>query len=269
MKPLDSLLVVPAASKETIHANIARNMQRGLGEIFKLPEWRELMPMAVVGGGPSLAENLDELRKFENIMACGSVHDYLISQGIIPKWSVQLDPDPITANYIRKPHKDCTYLVSSQCGPEVFDALQGQRIFLWHCGGIDDQNEVFDKYKTILMGGGCTVGTRAIVISVAFGFSNIHLFGFDNCVRENGDHHSYEFSDPSEKLDELIPVRFELEGKEFKMAGYMLGQLFDFKKLLKLLAARIQVTIHGNGALAELMRLGKAAVKEKQDGHKT
>jgi len=37
----------------------------------------------------------------------------------------------------------------------------------------------------------------------------------------------------------------------------MLGQLFDFKKMLQIYADRVHFTVHGGGLLDELMELAK------------
>ena len=85
--------------------NIRINGRRGLPRVEDIPGWREPKdwPVALAGGGPSIKHHLDTLRQFPTIVACGSSHDYLMEQGIIPTFAVMCDPDTITAAYVTKP----------------------------------------------------------------------------------------------------------------------------------------------------------------------
>lgn len=259
MKRLDGVNVVTAASTEVFVANIAANSLRDLPDIHDLPEWRECMPIALVGGGPSLPEHLDELKRYNLVMVCGSAHDYVVSQGVEPRWAVCCDPDPAAAAYYRRPVKSCTYLIASACDKAVFDALEGYHVVRWHSGGADFSPEVWGESRKIIIGGGCTVGTRAFMIAICFGFSSIHFFGFDGYVA--GDrHHAYPFAEGDlSEMGDLVEVRLGApDGPSYQMAGYMLGQLFDFDKLIGKFGSRLTLTVHGEGPLSALVRYGEA-----------
>lgn len=257
MQRLDGVNANLAIPVETVVANIRRNSALGLPEVHELPEWREAVPLAIIGGGPSLNGELDILRRFKYIMACGSVHDHLICAGIIPKWCVIVDGDPVMARYLTHPAKGCTYLVASQCHQAVFEALKGYHVVLWHAGDGEPSREIWGDEPKTLIGGGCTVGLRAMMIALTFGYGNLHLFGFDTCVPDEETHHAYEFATDWEEIGDLTRVRLgSADGEEFLMAPYHLAQLFDFKTMLKAQAKRMRVTVHGGGALAEIMRFG-------------
>jgi hypothetical protein len=246
---------------ERVIENIDRNSELGFPQITDLPDWRDQMAIAIAGGGPSLEDTVDELRTYRNIMVAGSAHDWLTTHNVWPRWTVISDPDPIMANYLRHPVAGCTYLVASMCDKAVIDALEGHKIVLWHCGDAGGRTADSGPEKKVIIGGGCTVGTRAMVIAMLFGFCDMHLFGFDTCVTDK--HHAYDFTDQREEIGTLTPIRIGAEdGREFMMATYHVGQLFDFKQLLKVWAAKLRVTVHGDGALAELMRLAKVRAEE-------
>ena len=252
MHQIDSVCVKMAMEEETVIENIRRNSEKNIQTIESLPEWRETSRIAIVGGGPSLNETIEELRSFDNVMACGSAHDHLIGLGIKPKWTVISDPDPIMAEYLRKPISECTYLVASMCDEAVFEALNGHKKVLWHSSSNDNSSKLWGEKPKILVGGGCTVGTRAFIIAITFGYRRIHLFGFDTCIRD-GEHHAYGFATGGEEIGALHDVALgSVDGPRYKMAGYMLGQFFDFKKLFKDFESRTNITIHGGGALAEM-----------------
>lgn len=271
MRKIDGVSVSTAASTEQIIGNILDARKRCLTPIYDCTDWREGMPIAIVGGGPSLLEQLDELRKFKYVMACGSVHDYLIEANIIPTWTVVCDPDPIMINYLRKIQYGCKYLIASQCAPELFDYFDVEkgRIFVWNAAGDNfDAANFGSRERTILTGGGCTVGTRAMALAMQFGYWEHHLFGFDTCVKSESEHHAYPFDNPEvETLGELIDIQIDnLDGPSFKVAGYMLGQYYDFKNILAQNAAKLRVFIHGDGLLAHHMELAKQKALEYQNG---
>lgn len=248
---------------EVINSNIVENTKSNTMRVMALHDWRNKIPFAVVGGGSSLKQTIHELKDYRYVMACGSVHDYLIENNIYPDYCVICDPDKLVLEYVKYPIRGCTYLVASQCDPEVFEYLHKKncKVVLWNCAGSDEENKVFPEGE-ILVGGGCTVGTRAITLAINFGFNNFHLYGFDTCVTE-GESHAYNFSNPEvEKLKEIKEV--DLAGTKFKMAGYMMGQFFDFQKLLIGYGANCTFSVHGPGALYHLMQLSN--IKDIENG---
>ena len=260
---IEGVQVSMATSLDTVMSNIGLCKVGGYKYIHDIEDWRELVPIAIVGGGPSLAGELDKLRKYKYVMACGSVHDFLCERGIWPNWTVVCDPDPIVNNYLKYAKHNAfegKYLIASQCSPETFKYLNANKIYAWDAagGGVEFPG------RTIPIAGGCTVGTRAIIIAHNFGYENIHLFGFDTCVGEK--HHAYDFSDESvENIGDIMEITLEGDDKKFNVAGYMLGQLFDFKEILSAYAHKIKFTIHGYGLLKHLMDISE---KQRQEIYK-
>ena len=271
-RKVDGVEITTATSTCDILSNIAYNTKHKKREVHDLEEWREHMPIAIVGGGPSLQDNLDTLRKYKNIMACGSVYNYLVANNIVPNWCVLCDPDPLIINYITNAQKETKFLVASQCHPEVFDYLDTEEVIIWHAFGDNIDSSVFGTDK-ILVGGGCTVGTRAMVMAMGFGFNTQHLFGMDTCLGEHYSHHAYEFNDPKvETLGNIFEIKLgdqiNPDSPIFKVAGYMLGQFFDFKNLLKLYPDKLDITVIGGGLLDFAMNSGKHKVNNLSDTEK-
>jgi hypothetical protein len=256
---------VAATPAETSHENIRENLGRGLPRLHQLPEFKKVKgwdtPLAIVGGGPSLkgASVLAELRSFEgHMIACGSVHDYLRGCGFRPRYTAACDPDPIMANYLRNPWPGTLYLLSTHCHKSVFDALENMPIALWHCAPIDEAflNEVDPGWQAV--GGGCTVGLRAISIALMMGYSNLHFFGFDSCL--NGDeHHAYDFTDDSEELGQIYNLKIGVgpegpgaDAKVYRCAGYQMAQASHFKTLLEHYGHVFTPTFHGDGFLSAM-----------------
>ena len=234
--------------------------------------------IALVGGGPSLKDTVHELMDFTTIMACGSSHDWLQEHSPrVPTFCAVCDPDPITANYLRKPDKWTTYLVASQCHSSVFDALEGHEIIQWHCwpvGSDAETGKAFLNEKTpgwLAVGGGCTVGLRALSMVVMMGYSDVHFFGFDSCMSMNDDHHAYPFTDPTKEFlgdvyDVRIGMRDGVEEKIYRVAGYQLAQAEHYRQTLMAFGGAFRPTFHGSGLLADMqasIELETKRLKEK------
>lgn len=259
-----SVKVEMAETPEKVFANIAHAQSLDLPKIQDLDAWRSLVKVAVVGGGPSLKQTIETLKRYMYVFACGSCHDFLIENGVIPTYTIVLDPSPIVNLYLKHVNKETIYLVSTQCCPETFEHLlsKGAKIYKWNAAGPDEHNSIFPK-DDFMLGGGCTVGSRTILIAYNMGYTNIDLFGFDTCITEEGDH-AYKLNDPAEMLGEIYDVA--VGGIPFKMAGYMMAQMIDFKRILSYYGDKMVFDIHGPGALRTLMELAKQKVLE--DGKK-
>lgn len=269
VQKLEGCTVITAKPTEDILKNIQYNVNRPKREVSDLPEWRDNLPIAIVGGGPSLKDTIKNLADYKYVMVCGSAHDYVIRNSkCFINYVVVCDPDELVINYLQeKPSIDTKYLIASQCDPKVFEHLKDERVHIWHSGGVND-NAVFGEGKLVL-GGGCTVGTRAICMALGLGFSKLHLYGFDTCLSMDFKHHAYDFNDPEkETLGNITEIALDgPNGKKFHVAGYMLGQLFDFQKLIGMYAHRMEVTVFGDGLLKHLMDLTQKKLLEAQNGN--
>jgi uncharacterized Rossmann fold enzyme len=256
--------------EEKIKQNIVDARSYCVTPISESSDWREGKVATIVGGGPSLSKHLDQLRKEKLIIACGSVHDYLINNAIYPTYTLVCDPDPIMAKYLYWDSLNgVTFLVASQCDKAVFEALKERKIYIWDCLGPTEFNEqIFDQERKNAIPGGCTVGTRAILCAIAMGFKKIKLYGFDSCLDEKDNHHAYEFINPEiEQLGPISEIRLDFPSdKVFKVAGYMMAQVFDFQKILEVYADTLQIEVIGDGVLAEIMRIGQVKAKELENG---
>ncbi len=261
---MDKINTVAAISSAVTIEQMKVNTKRNLPRLHQLPEFRKIKddPIALIGGGPSLTDNLEELKKFKTTIVCGSAHDYLLKQNIIPTYAVFCDPDAISANYLTIPDKRVNYLISSGCDNAVYDALKGCQITQWHCHSDDylkRQGELEKDFQAV--GGGCTVGLRSVSIALLFGYSDIHFFGFDSCLGVDNKHHAYGFTDETqEQLGDLYKISLGMDdkinkNKIFTCAGYQLAQCSHFKDFYTSYNKYFTPTFHGEGLLAEMMTI--------------
>ncbi len=261
---LNPVEISAAYEPADISENIAVSLKRPYIRLHHLPEFgrdKKGRPIALAGGGPSIKYHLDELRQFDTILAAGSSHDYLVSQGIKCKYSLLLDAhSTVTASYIQHPDPNTTYLVATHCPESVFKALEGYPIAMWHCI-MDSQVEFLEKVEPGYqgLGGGCTSGLRAIYMAAVLGYKNMHLFGYDSCLPETGESHVYPLQ--SEEIeregiaaDKIYSIRFGLGGpgeKEYECLGYQLAQAQNFEELIFNHHDKFNCTFHGGGLLSD------------------
>lgn len=269
-----------ATAKKDSQEYIKVNALRKIPRITQLKGFMEVKgrdkPILMVGGGPSLKrpEVLSELKEMAKtcpVFVTGSSHDYIISQGIIPNCAAVVDPDPVTVNYFTNPQKSTVYLIASQCHPSVFDHLQNYKVALWHCFSKEDEDTLMEVEPNFFgVGGGCTVGMRGLSIAIMFGYSNIHLFGYDSCLGVDGTDHAYPLSTEAEMLGltgvsgKLYPVKLGIDtpqSKTYTCMGYQLAQLWHFHDYYKLHYNYFTPTVHGGGPLAELADIVKEEVR--------
>lgn len=226
--------------------------------------------IALIGGGPSIKDTVDELKDFDVTIACGSAHDWLqANMHRPPTYCAVCDPDPVMANYLRAPDTATTYLIASQCNASVFDALQGHTVWQWHSWPVG-QGDIVAKdllqKKTpgwVAVGGGCTVGLRALTIAMMMGYDEIHFFGFDSCLgTSDDDHHAYPFTDPTKEfLGDVYRLRIGMgenngpDTKEYRLAGYQLAQADHYKQMLQAYGHLFKPIFHGPGLLADFQAM--------------
>lgn len=244
-----------AMEPERVLANIEASFERGLPSLWDHPavgQFKGEAPLSIVAGGPSLNKTLHEIEG--TVMVCGSAHDHLIHLGVKPDFAVILDPDVITANYLKTPVEGCMYLVASQCDQSVFDVLEGFDVWMWHCAGIGeklDEDKIFRAQPRI--GGGCTVTLRALSIGILMGWGNQHFYGFDSCVMGN-EHHAYK----AEGVGSICDVRMPGSNRVFFASSFMVAQAQQFQDAIRSQGHLFQPTVHGDGLIAEIMKVGAA-----------
>lgn len=268
MVKLAQVDTLSATSSEDQLININKNLRLGLPMLNNLPQFGKIKnkPIALVGGGPSLKNHLDDVRKFKTIIACGSVNDYLMSNGIIPTYAANCDPDPVCAKYFTKTDSETIYLFAASSAPELIKAVEGKPLVLWHCHSeeqhpgvlkIQEELGIKDYYG---VGGGCTVGLRSICIAMALGYVEMHFFGFDSCMAADDEnvHHAYEFA--TEEENNLIEKIYRIQlgddegpsGKTYYVAGYQLAQGENFKNFFCNYSDHFKPVFHGEGLLKDL-----------------
>jgi hypothetical protein len=229
-------------------AALNRNLPIHLQAINTATDW------AIIGGGPSINDCLPQIRALKrrgaNIVSVNKSHDWLLDHCITPWGHVLLDPKEWVADYVKRPRRDVRYFVASQCHDDVFERLKGYPVFLWHASqdcpeagpGIAEPDcylkEMWPQMNHRVVGGGTTVGQRAMILGHGMGTNRFHLFGFDSSRDPNGKLHGY---DKPEAQDATCgTMKYEYRGKKyaFETNSHMARQHMDFDQFVEMLPAR-------------------------------
>ena len=238
-------------------ANADENLKRDLPMFLPHDEGEEL---CIVGGGPSLPSILPNLRmKYQRgakIWALNGAHDWLLDHHLMPNAMVLLDARPEMAEFVARASRIPTYFIATQCDPSVFDALNGRKAVMWvgYAPGIDAIAATADK-PVVVVGGGNTVGLKALCMAVICKFRSVHLYGFDSCYSVS--HHAY--SQPLNDGEQTTEI--DCFGRKFTCSNWMIKQAEDFQNdYINALSAGVKVTVHGDGLIPHLAKHIKEAL---------
>jgi uncharacterized Rossmann fold enzyme len=214
--------------------------------------------VCIVGGGPSLADTLEELawRKSigQKVWALNGAARFLYKNGILPDAVVIADARAENASFLAELNQGVTAYLASQCDPALFEACREceLEIVLWHVNspGMAEALQDEKERPVHLIGGGSTVGLNAMVLAFAGGFRKIHLYGFDSSYRDE-QHHAYgqAMNDQDRVVDALY------REQKFRAAPWMVQQVNEFQDLVPTLTADgCVITVAGSGLLPSVAK---------------
>ncbi len=259
------LTVICRANTDVSHRekNVATNIARPIFRFLSRPDLmqRRYDPIAVCGGGTSLKRYLDDIRKFKYVMAAGSSHDYLVSEGIIPNFAVSTDSKEETELYYKNPQRGCAYLLASTCPPALFDSLKDYDVQLWHFNEQVDP-KCYGNERAI--GWGCMVGVVCIQMALWLGFQEHHYFGYDSCL-DGYDGHAYPVSDEEQgQIKENITIAScGEEETKYATTTALLCQITHFYGVYRSPdAAYLKGYVYGGGLLWDNIRQSPPEMKQ-------
>lgn len=247
------IVVKSAIPPELLLENVEASFNRNTPRFADMPKiGKDTRPIAIVGGGPSLRAELDNLNAFPGpVMGCGSVHDYLVGQGIYPDYHVVVDPCAVVVNWLKRPSPNVIYLIASQCHPNLFAVLDGQNVKLWHAFVVrDDGSKFVDFHGEPTIPGGDFVIGRAWPLAAVLGHRDIHFYGFDcSFPIECSSQHAYDYEWDRE---EPCYATVEHTKERFVTTPGWMAQLNTFMKMLAASAGQFTVTIHGDSLVSSM-----------------
>lgn len=249
--------------------NLRRNLPLGIPQWMPSSEVRQGKGI-IVGGGPSLAGELETLRALiepgDRIIALNDATNYLIENGIQPWGTVFLEVAAWHPDFMAKPKPGIKYLLASICHYSTFERLKGADIEMWHPKlDWDEAEDLIASYypRAPMVWGGHTAGLRAISLLMAMGYLDIHLFGMDSCVGVDGDFDGDETTVKTHAYGNRPdgPGHFILEiwsgGRKFYGYGRMAKQAEDFRRFCEVWhedIPQLKIKTYGDGLLQHMHR---------------
>jgi len=234
--------------------DIDRNIEHALR--LNLPSFQQLIEtesgaVSIVGSGPSLKENWSRIADVGgDIIACNAANQFLLERGVIPKYWMCFDADPLMLEFIT-PRPDITYLMASRCPPKAFEMLEGCKVVCWHAQGDENIQAILEKHNRMepMIPGGSAAVTRAMVMAQPMGYREIHLWGADSSFL-NGATHIRQSTTQEKSLHIMCNNRV------FHCAPWMAQQAGDFKVLAPALRDNfgVKLIVHGDGLIPHLAK---------------
>lgn len=245
---------------DTILAQIAASIRRGLPQLAPQPMQPDAI--ALVCSGPSLPQTYealyDALAAGAKLVTVNGGYQWCVSRGLIPSMQIVMDARPSTARFVDPALPRCVYAVASQCHASVFDALEGRpqaRIFHAVASEEAPAKAILDAYYLKQwhgIGGGTTVGTRAIALLRTLGYLRMEIFGLDSCWLD-GQHHA--MAQPENHRDRRIRLSAHPTGhpdlaRDFICAPWHLQQVQDALQFIRCHGHQVLLRVHGPGLIA-------------------
>src|SRR5439155_104689 len=179
MKPLAEIPGVLSDAERHEHMRIA--METGFPFLQKRSSFHENR-CSLVCYGPSLLDTWRQIKPLDqSIITVSGAHDFLVDRNVIPTYHVEIDPRAHKPRMLRNPREETRYLMASCCHPDFWPKLAGYDVQLWHLINGNDTTTtdwVRDHHLAgwaSLIGGGSTVGQRAMNVAAALGFRRFSI----------------------------------------------------------------------------------------------
>jgi hypothetical protein len=251
-------------SHEQIVENIRANIAKQLPQLVPHPD--NPQRIAIVGGGWSLTDTFEELRQlyFEGValVAVNGSARWLTDRNMKPSVHIVLDARPQNLEFLEGPPiPGCQYLLASQVDPILVDACADRPTRLFHATAetSDPERAILDEFyngRWFRVPCATSVGLTSVMVMRVLGFEHQHLFGIDSCndPRDHSRHHGY----PQAINDGEGTAVFAIAGKEFICTTWQASQIDSFKNMLAVNGEALNLTVHGDGALAHILRYAES-----------
>jgi hypothetical protein len=241
--------------------NIRRNAGRPLPQV-------EFKSICICASGPSLADHIDDIRARQeagfSVASMNGSHNFLIDHGIVPDYYFQIDARTGNLSFLDKANDHTTYVVGSQCQPEIFEALEGRKVEIWQVDNYEGAAAAIREQapRATIFGGAYNVGQSCLGPILAKGYRIWHLFGYDGSMRGD-DKHAFT---QKQNLDEEVR-EFRFRGLKYIATPTMAHHAETFFGRYELFRGfGIDIEIFGDGLLPAMI---KARLETPPEAEKT
>lgn len=155
---------------DVLAQRVAENVARGLPEAQHEPDKPGVLNIIANGPSARLAVNAvpyGPTLALNNALSLGT-----------PTYWAGCDPQPIMAQFVKNAPEGVTYFVASKCHADVFDALGGRDVRLWHVGDCHPEG----------VPTACSITLTAMSLFRKMGWRRFRTWGWDGCYLNGQDH---------------------------------------------------------------------------------
>lgn len=225
------------------HANMAIAMATGY-QILKRRGSFHGNRISIVGYGPSLRATWKQVPR--PIMTVSGAHDFMIDRDVFPDFHVECDPREHKPRMMGRARPKVRYLMATCCHPSWWPKLDSYDVKLWHLINGDDgetlewirKNDSANESNAI--GGGSTVGLRAMNVAAALGYRKFDIFGMDGSF-ETDRHASHHSGQPEPH------IWVKAGSGKYRTTPQLAQQAIEMRRFLETIDA--EVHFHGSGLI--------------------
>jgi hypothetical protein len=235
--------------------NFRDSRKRGLRYISKLKHSARKRPKTAIicGLGHSLNQFIPHIATTKaDIFSCKAT-DLLKSYGIKVRYEVHVDAQPKEASYVTN-YPDVIQLISSQCDPATFDAIQPWHKYQFHTAMSNTWTPV---ERRLCLSAGTNVVIHAVQLAAYLGYNNIEVYGFD-CSWPDVNGASHVNKNTSEQR-----IVINSDGRQFVTTREMLGMAQEAVRILAHISSKATITVGGDGLVQYLIT---TAIEEQLAG---
>lgn len=253
------------ADKTETTRRLAADSLTKLEQVAKL-DIQHLIPLpshkgrcAIVGGAPSIKNNIEELKTFiegDIIISINGAHEFLLKNNIIPRIHplFEIDLRKVEDSTGGPPHKEVFYYICSHCDQSIFKQLEGYKRILWHA--FDERPEYQKEVTKLFPGepmitGGYETFFRALNIGLTLGFREFEVFGCD-CSFEGNHSHFDGYHNDLKEIRIEVAAGTEETHRLFQTTPSLSYIANEFIRFCDVYQPGVKVKIHGDGLLRYL-----------------
>ena len=198
--------------KDRLDINFRENSVNCSKNVCELKDRIKGRVVVIIAGGPSLDDNLDFVRSCRErniiIMSVTTVLKRLLKEGIVPDYTVLMDPKEETYAQIRGIENEDrpVMIVGSTSYWKIASVYSGSKYIAFQ-EGYDPAENKAREIGVEVFPTGHSVTTLALSIALKFGASKIYLVGADMAYKDGASHASGTAQLHTTDNDRLIPVQ--------------------------------------------------------------
>lgn len=225
----------------------------------------------IVGSAPSVTSCLQDIkmrvRRGAKVVSMNGSLDWLLDRGIIPDSHVMLDSRESNVRFLKRLPPSTLALLASQCHSAAFEYLkeiQHRNVAMWHAlvDTIGTQEAMLrpfmETHPVVLVGGGTTIGLRALYLAQLSGFNRLHVYGMDSCYTDDRHHAMEQPENDGEFISNVV-----MGGKTYRCSLWMADQAQGFNHAWETLRRQgCRVWVHGTGLIPDMCRMLNRQLRE-------